>query len=231
MAGIQGWRRGPYAGTEVQEAWLQSTVHQTFARHLFVILVHLGGPGLLAFGVLDSSFLFMPLGNDLLVMALTVREHSLMPYFAAMAAAGSVIGCALTDVMVRGKGEKGLERYVPARRLAYIKKRIQEKAGWTLAVVSLIPPPFPFTAFVAAAAALQYPRRRLLAVIGASRLFRFLLEGLLALWMGREIIRIARSRTLEYVVLALVAVSIAGSVISVYGWVKRSRPAVNVRGS
>jgi hypothetical protein len=55
------------------------------ASRLFVIFVHLGGFGLLALGVLDSSFLVMPLGNDLLVIALTARNHGAMLYYAAIA--------------------------------------------------------------------------------------------------------------------------------------------------
>ena len=59
-----------------------------FAR----FFAHLGGFGLLLLGILDSSFLFMPLGNDLLVVALTAQRHNRMLYYAAMASAGSVIG-------------------------------------------------------------------------------------------------------------------------------------------
>ena len=39
---------------------------------------------------------------------------------------------------------------------------MRDNAGQALAIASLVPPPFPFTAFVMAAAALQYPRKRLL---------------------------------------------------------------------
>jgi membrane protein YqaA with SNARE-associated domain len=55
-------------------------------------------------GVLDSSFLIMPLGNDLLVVALTARRHILLPYYAGMATAGSVIGCLIMDVIARRGG-------------------------------------------------------------------------------------------------------------------------------
>ena len=49
-------------------------------KHLTHVLAaffwSLGGPGLLLLGILDSSFLFAPLGNDLLVVAMTARKHS-----------------------------------------------------------------------------------------------------------------------------------------------------------
>ena len=44
------------------------------ARVLFVVVLRLGGPGLRILGILDSSFLFAPLGNDVLVVAMVARS-------------------------------------------------------------------------------------------------------------------------------------------------------------
>src|SRR6185437_436784 len=43
---------------------------------LLVFFWKFGGPGLLVLGILDSSFLFAPLGNDLLVVAMTAHNRS-----------------------------------------------------------------------------------------------------------------------------------------------------------
>ena len=61
--------------------------------HLFAWLIRLGMFGLLVFGVLDSSFLDLPFGNDLLMVWLTARQHNMLPVYAAMATLGSVTGC------------------------------------------------------------------------------------------------------------------------------------------
>jgi len=197
---------------------------KAIAEHLFLIFAHLGGLGLLLLGVLDSSFLlFVPFGNDVLVIAMSARKHHLMLYYASMAAAGSLLGCALTDALARKGGEKGLENHMPGKRLDYVKKQVKKNAAWALAFAALMPPPFPFTGFVAAAAALQYPRRKLLATVGAGRLARFSIEGTLAIMMGRRLLRLARTRTFEDAVVLLMALSIVGSMVSVYAWVKRSR--------
>jgi hypothetical protein len=45
-----------------------------FAAWLFAFVLKLGGPGLVLLGILDSSFLFAPWGNDLLVVAMTARQ-------------------------------------------------------------------------------------------------------------------------------------------------------------
>lgn len=192
---------------------------------LFALFWKFGGMGLMLLGVLDSSFLFAPLGNDLLLVAMSARYHSVerMLYYAAMSTAGSVLGCLLVDVVMRTAGEKGLERHLPTARLKYVKRKVKNDAAWALVLASVAPPPFPFTPFVMAAAALQYPRPRLLAVVGVSRMVRFTLLGVLALRFGRSILVWADNGVVRGLLIGLIVVCTVGSVISVIGWIKRSR--------
>jgi len=195
------------------------------AQLLFAFFWHLGGPGLLLLGILDSSFLFAPLGNDLLVVAMTAHYHSVhrMLYYAAMSTIGSVLGCLLVDVVVRRAGEKGLEHYLPRKRIGYVRGKVEKNAAWALVVASIAPPPFPFTPFIMAAAALQYPRVRMLTITGVARMVRFTGLGVLALLFGRHILQWAQSPAVQVALIGLIALCIVGSVISVAGWVKRSR--------
>ncbi len=55
----------------------------TIARALF----HASGLGLFTLGAFDSSPLVVPMGNDLLVLALSARYHERMLYYAVMATA------------------------------------------------------------------------------------------------------------------------------------------------
>jgi membrane protein YqaA with SNARE-associated domain len=200
-------------------------------KHLTGVLLGLfaksGGFGLLVLGILDSSFLFAPLGNDLLVVALASRERDLprMLYYAGMSTIGSAIGCLLVDLIFRKAGEKGLERHLSRRRLDYVKRKVTENAAWALILASIAPPPFPFTPFVMAAAALQYPRKRLLAITTAARMVRFTALGVLAYFYGRRILKWAESDAVQWVLIGLVVVCTVGSVVSVVGWIRRSRHA------
>jgi len=194
------------------------------AAILFAFILKYGGIGLLVLGILDSSFLFIPWGNDLLVVAMTAKHRSMtqMLYYAAMSTAGSVLGCLLIDVTLRPLGAKGLERHLSERRVKRITEKVTHNAGRALALASLAPPPFPFTAFVMGAAALQYPRSRLLAIVGATRMIRFTVLGLLALRYGSHILQWFRNSIVQDVLIGLVIVCTIGSVASVYGWIKRS---------
>ena len=189
-----------------------------------------GGLGLLALGTLDSSPLVVPVGNDLLMLALSARYHERVLYYVLMATAGSLLGCLVTDWLGR-KSEGGQKKVLSGKHLNYIRKQVKKRAGWALLVASLMPPPFPFTAFVAAAAAFRYPRNKLFSFVGAGRFLRFAIEAALAIHYGRWIIKQAESPLLDHVMLALIVISIAGSAVAIYQWREaanrhpQSRPA------
>jgi membrane protein YqaA with SNARE-associated domain len=194
-----------------------------FLLPLYGILAKLGGFGLLILGIFDSSFLFMPLGNDLLMLGLTARHPDLLLYYAFMATLGSMIGCFLIDWICRKGGEQGLHRVLPEKRIEYVKNRVRKSAGPALALAAIMPPPFPFTPFVAVAAAFQYPRKKLFGILAPMRMLRFSVIGLLAILYGPGIIELANAPAVEYTIGAIVVVCVVGSVISIYGWIKRSR--------
>ena len=201
------------------------------AHALYRLFWHLGGPGLLLLGILDSSFLFAPLGNDLLVVALTAHYHSVlgMFYYAAMSTIGSILGCLLVDIVLRPAGEHGLAKHLSARRIGYIKGKVERNAAWALVLASIAPPPFPFTPFIMAAAALQYPRNKMLSVTGAARMVRFTAIGALALFFGRRILEWAESPVVQWVLIGIIAICVVGSIVSVVGWIRRSRAPAQVR--
>jgi membrane protein YqaA with SNARE-associated domain len=199
---------------------------QNILRALAVFFFSLGGFGLLLLGVLDSSFLFMPLGNDLLVIALTAAHRERMLYYTLMATGGSVLGVWFTHWVSARGGQKGMEGDHKSKRLAYVERRMKEQGGIALATAALMPPPFPFTPFIIVAAALQYPLKKMLAIIAGCRGLRFAIEGSLALIYGRRIIGMAESPYVQGFIVALVVISMVGSAYSIYTWVRKSRTRV-----
>ncbi|HET8547368.1 MAG TPA: VTT domain-containing protein [Bryobacteraceae bacterium] len=167
----------------------------------------------------------MPFGNDLLIVGLTARRPALFWYYALMATAGSLIGVTLTDYVSRKLSEEGIERMVNPKRLETLRRRLKKHTWWALGLAALLPPPFPFTAFVIAAAAIQIARWRILTAIAAGRAVRFLALSLLAAKYGRQVLRIADRPEVEYFVLGLAAVSVIGSVLSAMKWVRSARRA------
>jgi membrane protein YqaA with SNARE-associated domain len=197
-------------------------VHHLFDQ-LSAFFLSLGAMGLLFLGMLDSSFLFLPLGNDLLVVALSAQHHDRVVYYVLFAAVGSTLGAVFTWWVSRRGGKEGLERSISRRRIAYIERKVNERGGAALAMASLMPPPFPFTPFVMVAGALNYSVRKLVLVIAPCRAARFAILAGLAMWFGKRILNLANQPVVQATVLALVAVSIAGSAYSLWRLFRRSR--------
>lgn len=175
-------------------------------------------------GVMDSSFLFLPFGNDLLVVGLVARHHDGFLLYVLSAVCGSTLGVFLLDLVARKGGEAGVQKVAGPKRFDYLKRKIAERGGTAIVVGCLAPPPFPFTMVVATNSALGYPRRRLLWTVALSRTVRFLILGLLAIKFGRTILRIANSEPFKWTMIAFIVLCLIGSVFSILKWV-RSKPA------
>ena len=184
----------------------------------------LGVFGLLLLSALDSSFLVLPFGNDLLLIALVSSHRDSLGWIAyvVVSAIGSVIGVFVVDLIMRKAGEKGLERFVNQRRIDKLKSKLENKAGITVFIATLIPPPFPFTPVVMTASALQTPRGKLLAAVFFGRLLRFGAEAVLALYFGRQVIAFINSDVVSYLVYGMIAIAVVLSTLSVLIWVKRN---------
>jgi membrane protein YqaA with SNARE-associated domain len=195
----------------------------TFFQHLLQILFRLGYFGPLVMGVLDSSFLFFPFGNDLLVVGLIARHHQGFILYVLAAATGSTLGVLLLDLVARKAGEEGIQKVAGPKRFEYLKRKIGEKGGRTVALGCLAPPPFPFTMAVATNSALGYPRFRLLWIVWLARAFRFTVIGLLALKFGSAILKIANSPAFKWSMVGFITLCMIGSAISITNWVRKSR--------
>jgi membrane protein YqaA with SNARE-associated domain len=197
----------------------------TFFRHLLHILFQLGYFGPLVMGALDSSFLFLPFGNDLLVVSLVARHHQGLIIYVLSAATGSTVGVLLLDLVARKAGEEGIQKVAGPKRFDYLRRKIGEKGGRALVLGCLAPPPFPFTMLVATNSALGYPRSRLLWMVWMARGLRFTIIGLLALKFGRAILRMINSSGFKWTMVVFIAICIVGSVLSITNWVRKSRRA------
>lgn len=194
-------------------------------RYILGWLLRLGVFGPLLLGIADSSFLFLPFGNDLLVVILTVGDRGHLPLYIATAALGSTLGVVLLDLVCRKGGEEGLKKMLNTRRLEYFKRRMSNQAGVAIAVACLAPPPFPFTLVIASASAFAYPRQRLLSLVFVARAVRFTIVGLLAIHFGRQILRIARAPMTTWIMAGFIVLCVVGSALQVWQWVRRSRRA------
>jgi membrane protein YqaA with SNARE-associated domain len=172
--------------------------------------------GLWVIAALDSTMLFfLPLAVDIAVIILASRAHEMFWVYSVIAAAGSVCGAAVTYYMGYRIGDTELERFVSPGRLAKVRKKIKSKGAVAIAVLDLVPPPFPFTAFILAAGALEVSAYRFFICLGMMRLLRFGAEGVLAFFYGRQIIYWFNTDTFEYIATFLFAVAVLGTALAI----------------
>src|SRR5215213_1273165 len=95
------------------------------------VFLRLGLLGLLLLSALDSSFLVLPFGNDLLLIALISSDRNSLSWigYVIVSAFGSVLGVFIIDLIMRKAGEKGLERFISQKKIEKLKAKMENKAG------------------------------------------------------------------------------------------------------
>jgi membrane protein YqaA with SNARE-associated domain len=194
-----------------------------FFHHAFQILLNLGYLGPLLLGAADSSFLFLPIGNDLLIVALVAGHHHHFWIYVLTGACGSTLGVFFLDLVARAVGETGVQNMTGMRRFEYLKRKAGQKAAMFIALACLAPPPFPFTMLVATTSALGYARKKILAVVAGCRVLRFFLLSLLAIKYGESILRIINTPAFKWTVGTFGVLCLIVSGFTVAKWVKTSR--------
>jgi membrane protein YqaA with SNARE-associated domain len=194
-------------------------------------LLHLGYFGPVLMGVLDSSFLFFPFGNDLLVVTLVARDHQQWWLYVLAAAFGSTIGVLALALVAHKLGEEGIKRMAGEKRFARLHKMIETHGSKAVFLACVAPPPFPFTMVIAAAAALDFSRLRMCALNFFTRGLRFAILSLLAIKYGRRILEVANSDAFKLTMVGFILLCVAGSALSSYTWIRNVRSGRKPRGT
>jgi membrane protein YqaA with SNARE-associated domain len=166
---------------------------------------------------------FLPFGVDIAVVILTSRSRELFWLYPVLASGGSLCGAAVTYYIGRRLGALGLEHFVAKKRLMGFRRRIEDKGAVALAVLDLIPPPFPFTACILAAGALKVSTPIFFVTLGLTRLLRFGAEAVLAYFYGRQIVNWLESDVVEYIAIALLAAAVAGTAVTIVQLIRNTR--------
>jgi membrane protein YqaA with SNARE-associated domain len=179
--------------------------------------------GILVLAALDSTlFFWLPFGVDAATIVFAMRGVAPWWGVALLTTAGSMAGSLVTFWMGAKVGDAGLARLVPERRLDSARRRIKKSAHTAvLAVLSLIPPPFPFTPIVLAAGALDVRRPMFFATLAVCRFARFGAEAFLARRYGPRTLDWLESPMVEYLVLGFLAIGVLLTAVTL---VRLARP-------
>jgi membrane protein YqaA with SNARE-associated domain len=155
------------------------------------VLAPLGPWGMLAFAAVDGSFLGMPL--DAIFVGYVYNDRSRFLIYVLLASAGSALGSIVLYVIGYTGGEVLLRKRLSPERFEKIHESFDHHEFWALMFPAMLPPPTPFKMVVLAAAAFEMNFAHFLLAIFAGRFVRFLIEALLTLWFGPQIVTMAGS--------------------------------------
>lgn len=159
---------------------------KTHLAQLTEALVAYGPGGIFLIALLDSAFIPLPGGADAVMILLSLKASLAWMFLCAVAATlGSVIGCLVLYHISRKAGAGALKRFSDEKQ-ARVKNLLDRYDVLAVLVASVLPPPFPFKLFVISAGVFRMNRLRFAIAIAAGRLFRFLLEGYIAVEYGDE---------------------------------------------
>ena len=170
-------------------------------------VVAMGGVGMFIVAFFDSSVLSFPFVTDALVIQLSLANPLRMPYYAAMAALGSLSGCIWLYLLAKKGGEAFFHRH--ARGKAEKVKEWVDRNGFLSAFIpAILPPPVPFKPFVLAEGVFQVPLRTFVLAILLGRGLRYGVEGILAVRYGDATLNFLLSHSRAFVLCVLGALAL-----------------------
>jgi membrane protein YqaA with SNARE-associated domain len=195
-------------------------------QHFFtsIFSLFLSPMGVLVLAALDSTMIFfLPGALDTAVIVMSASDKDMFWIYPLMAVIGSVIGSAGTFIFGQKLGEQGLKRFIPERKLAKVRRKIDDKGVVAMGATAVLPPPFPLTPFVLTSGALGLDRRKFFLTLGAMRFLRFFAESLLAVIYGRSILSWLRSDIFEYVIDSMMILALAGTAVTIIQVIRKTR--------
>jgi membrane protein YqaA with SNARE-associated domain len=147
------------------------------------LVMAFGGGGLFVVTFFDSSLLSFPFFPDAVLIELCISKPVLMPYYATMAALGSLFGCLVLYFIAEKAGEAFFHKHAGGKAQK-IKEWVDNNGFLSAFIPAILPPPFPFKPFILAEGVFQVPAKTFMLAILLGRGLRYGTEGILAVRYG-----------------------------------------------
>ena len=161
---------------------------------------------MLAFAAVDGSFLGMPL--DAIFVGYVYHDRSRFLMYVLLGSAGSALGSIVLYLIGYTGGEVLLRKRLSPERFEKIHASFEHHKFWELMFPAMLPPPAPFKIVVLAAAAFEMNFAHFLLAIFAGRFVRFMIEALLTLWFGPQIVTLTGNLFAQHFVWILAGVGL-----------------------
>jgi membrane protein YqaA with SNARE-associated domain len=187
---------------------------KTIAARVAQYILPFGAPALFLVALADSALIPLAEGVDVLLFTQVVRHPGRALLYAALATAGSLLGCMFLYFISRAGGEVALARRASPARVEVIRQKIEKYEALILVLPAMVPVPLPMKLFVIASGVFRVHLGRFLAAILFGRLVRYFGIALIAYHYGDQTWIVIRQ---HYLVTGLVAAGLIGG----FFWLSR----------
>ena len=198
---------------------LKHLVH-AYAEWIKHALAPLGPWGMLAFAAVDGSFLGMPL--DAIFVGYVYNDRTRFLLYVFLASAGGALGSIVIYAIGYAGGEVLLRKRLSPDKFAKVHASFEKHEFWALMFPAMLPPPTPFKIVVLAAAGFEMNFAHFLLAIFAGRFVRFLVEALLTLWFGPQVVTLTGNLFAHHYVAILVGAAVLAAVWVLWRRAKRA---------
>jgi membrane protein YqaA with SNARE-associated domain len=161
----------------------------TSLRNLLTTLLAAMGPWALFWIALgDSSFLPLAQAVDVLVVAQALLSPEQAYAGAALAVAGSTLGCFAAYLAARRGGRRILEKYVSPPRQRKLQESFARHGAWQLILQTMVPLPLPMRLSILGAGVFRMRPWRFLGAVLLARAVRYLGLAFVTLTFGEHAI-------------------------------------------
>jgi len=173
----------------------------------------LDGPGMFFAALLDSSFISVPEGNDLLILGLSIgKEWTRVAYYVLLAAGGSISGSLFLFIIGRRGGSSLLKKRISPRSLARMETLFRKYGPVALILPCIMPPPCPYRVFVLSAGAFGIRLPHFILSVSLGRLARYSTWGVLGVHYGETVLQFLESNLVTVWIAVLGVVGLAATV-------------------
>ncbi len=152
------------------------------------VTLKFGGALVMLVALVDSSFLTVPEGNDLLIVVLSAgKSWSWMLTYVGLTITGSVAGCILLYSVGRKGGSPLLKLKFSEEAISRVEKIYAKYGVLSVVIPSILPPPCPFKIFVLSAGVFRLNLSKFIGAVAIGRTVRYLAWGILAVVYGNPI--------------------------------------------
>jgi membrane protein YqaA with SNARE-associated domain len=155
---------------------------------VFVVLKPLGIWGVAVLAFIDGSSIAVPV--DAVLAGYVWAQPHRMVLYCLVAALGSAAGSLVPFYIGRAGGELFLLKRVDRVRFEKLRDRFARQEFFAIAIPAMLPPPTPFKLFVFCAGVFEMHFTMFIAAVFSGRFLRFLIEAILVIRYGPEIVHV-----------------------------------------